>query len=92
MIYQCPYCKGRGYHYLERGCSLTYICEDCKGSGELARCDGCGDVCAVSDINLDGLCPECAEKEENDLKKKNLKKKNLKKTKTLSKTRKEHDL
>ena len=37
--YQCPYCKGRGYHYLERGCSLTYICEDCKGSGELARCD-----------------------------------------------------
>ena len=41
--YQCPYCKGRGYHYLERGCSLTYICEDCKGSGELARCDDCGD-------------------------------------------------
>ena len=64
--YQCPYCKGRGYHYLERGCSLTYICEDCKGSGELARCDNCGDKCAVSDINLDGLCPECAEKEENE--------------------------
>jgi RecJ-like exonuclease len=66
MIYQCPYCRGRGYHYLEQGCSLTYICEDCGGSGELARCDGCGDVCAVSDINLDGLCPECAEKEENE--------------------------
>ena len=66
MTFQCPYCRGRGYHYLERGCSLTYICEDCKGSGELARCDDCGDECAVSDINLDGLCPECAEKEENE--------------------------
>lgn len=69
MIYQCPYCKGRGYHYLERGCSLTYICEDCKGSGELARCDECGDVCAVSDIDLDGLCPECAEEEKERLEK-----------------------
>ena len=63
MTFQCPYCRGRGYHYLEQGCSLTYICEDCGGSGEQAECDFCGRVHAAYEIDENGRCPECAEEE-----------------------------
>ena len=63
MTFQCPYCRGRGYHFLERGCSLTYICEDCGGSGELAECDFCGRVHPAYEIDENGRCPECTEEE-----------------------------
>ena len=63
MTFQCPYCRGRGFHYLEQGCSLTYICEDCGGSGEQAECDFCGRVHPAYEIDENGRCPECAEEE-----------------------------
>lgn len=63
MTFQCPYCRGRGYHYLEQGCSLTYICEDCGGSGEQAECDFCGRVHPAYEIDENGRCPTCAEEE-----------------------------
>ena len=72
MTFQCPYCRGLGFHFLERGCSLTYICEDCGGSGELAECEFCERVHPAYEIDENGSCPMCAEErlkeDENTLK------------------------
>ena len=69
MTFQCPYCKGRGFLYLEQGCSLTYICEDCGGSGERAQCELCGDMCPAHEIDENGHCPTCAEEEKERIEK-----------------------
>ena len=72
MTFQCPYCRGLGFHFLERGCSLTYICEDCGGSGELAECDFCERVHPAYEIDENGRCPECTEEEQARIEKEEL--------------------
>lgn len=76
MVEQCRHCHGRGFHYVERGSSLTYTCEDCGGCGYVATCPECGmKFPAVAVAALDGgRCPECEALHEAELEREELEK------------------
>ena len=59
VIEKCPWCRGRGYEYAERGSSLTFRCPDCGGTGEIQKCGECGRV--IEGDYCEDCYSECSE-------------------------------
>ena len=75
MVEKFRHCHGRGFHYVERGSSLTYICEDCGGCGYVATCPDCGMEFPSVDADIfSGRCPECEALHEAELEREELEK------------------